>query len=192
MSAGPTGPIATATPERLAKAGADIEDFIADTGARTKRMLDGSVLDMLASRRSISGDQYAAGCRLYADWYHAGLASSGVIDPARVVVDGGQSAGANDRILDAAGRFKKALLAVGKVHSHPLVNIVLLAQRLEDYGRARYGLADGKDSRLKAITTLQDALTSLDHHYYGQRHTGTKASHLDDYKPGIDNSTPGV
>ena len=165
LSAGPTGPIATATPERLAKAGADIEDFIADTGARTKRMLDGSVLDMLASRRSISGDQYAAGCRLYADWYHAGLASSGVIDPARVVVDGGQSAGANDRILDAAGRFKKALLAVGKVHSHPLVNIVLLAQRLEDYGRNRYGVTDAKDARLKAITTsmrhAKDHLQSL-------------------------------
>lgn len=176
-----TGP----TKERLRKAGDEIEDFVTDTGKLTRRMLDGSVLDNLASRKVITGDQYTAGVQLYEDWYLARFASSGVIDPSKDVVDGGMIAGANDRVLDAAGRFAKALIAVGKVHSHPLINIILIEESLTIYGQKRFSIKDEKDARLKAITALQLALEQLDFHYYGHRHTKGGHSHAPDYRPSI-------
>lgn len=182
--------IDVATPERLKLAGKDgFEEFVTETGARTKRMLDGSVLDNLASRKAITGDQYAAGAQLYQDWYLAGFASSGVIDPSKDIVDGGVIAGANDRLLDAAGRFAKALIAVGKVHSHPLINIILIEQPLNEYGLKRFAIKDEKDARLKAITALQLALEQLDYHYYGQRKTKGGSSHVADYRPSIQEAT---
>lgn len=183
-----TGP----TRERLRKARDQWERLIIEIGdgeskvsSLTYRMLDGSVLDNLASRKVITGDQYTAGVQLYQDWYLAGFASSGVIDPSKDVVDGGVIAGANDRVLDAAGRFAKALLAVGKVHSHPLINIILIEQPLNEYGLRRFSLKDEKDARLKAITALQLALEQLDYHYYGQRKTRGGSAHMDDYRPVI-------
>lgn len=183
-----TGP----TKERLRKARDEWERNIIEIGegeskvsSLTYRMLDGSVLDNLASRKVITGDQYVAGVQLYQDWYLAGFASSGVIDPSKDVVDGGVVAGANDRVLDAAGRFAKALLAVGKVHSHPLINIILIEQPLNEYGLKRFAIKDEKDARLKAITALQLALEQLDYHYYGQRKTRGGSSHVADYRPSI-------
>ena len=183
-----TGP----TKERLRKARDEWERNVIEIGegeskvsSLTYRMLDGSVLDNLASRKVITGDQYTAGVQLYQDWYLAGFASSGVIDPSRDVVDGGVIAGANDRVLDAAGRFAKALLAVGKVHSHPLINIILIEQPLNEYGLRRFSIKDEKDARLKAITALQLALEQLDYHYYGQRKTRGGSSHVADYRPSI-------
>lgn len=180
------------TPDRLKKAGDEWERNVIEMGegenkvsSLTYRMLDGSVLDNLASRKVITGDQYTAGVQLYQDWYLAGFASSGVIDPSKDVVDGGVIAGANDRVLDAAGRFAKALIAVGKVHSHPLINIILIEQPLNEYGLRRFAIKDEKDARLKAITALQLALEQLDYHYYGQRKTRSGSSHLDDYRPNI-------
>lgn len=183
-----TGP----TKERLRKARDEWERNVIEIGegeskvsSLTYRMLDGSVLDNLASRKVITGDQYTAGVQLYQDWYLAGFASSGVIDPSKDVVDGGVVASANDRVLDAAGRFAKALLAVGKVHSHPLINIILIEQPLNEYGMKRFAIKDEKDARLKAITSLQLALEQLDYHYYGQRKTKGGSSHVADYRPSI-------
>jgi len=70
------------TPERLAKAGDDIEETSATQSQnwRAIRMLDGHVIERLRNRDAISGDLYNAGCQFYSDWYHAGLASSGVIE----------------------------------------------------------------------------------------------------------------
>jgi hypothetical protein len=183
------------TPERLAKAGEEgFEDFITDTSRRTKRMLDGSVLDMLASRRSISGDQYTAGMQLFEDWYGAGFAASGVIDPTNDVVDGGQVDHVTDHVLDCAGRFAKALMAVGKVHSGVLVDVVLLEVPLAVFGAKRHGYKDRKDASLAAVVSLRDALTALDHHYHGLRKTRSRSTHTDDYRPtidgGLDSPTP--
>jgi len=173
------------TKERLRKAGEAFEDFITDTGARTKRMLDGSVLDKLVSRRSITGDQYTAGAQLYKDWYLAGFASSGVIDPGAVVVDGGKADMVNDRTLDAAGRFAKAILAIGKVHSHPLINIILLEEPMVQYGWKRHGYKNDDYAKLAAIVDLRSALTALDLYYYGHKKTKGGSSHAADYRPSI-------
>ena len=171
------------TKERLRKAGDEVEDFITDTGKRTKRMQD--VLDMLASRRVITGDQYTAGRQLYEDWYQAGLAASGVIDPAKEVVDGGRMDNLTDRVLDATGRFTKALVAVGKIHSNALINIVLMGEALVEYGWRMDHYKDTERAKLAAIIRLKAALSELDNHYYGQRRTKSGASHIADYRPVI-------
>lgn len=101
-----TGP----TPERLARAGKDVEPVNTEPDTNpnyknTVRLLDGSILDTLASRGVITGDQYGAGSQFYSDWYYSGLANSGVIDPCRVVVDGethkGQSNAVQNRMWKA-------------------------------------------------------------------------------------------
>lgn len=159
------------TPERLARAGEDVEVFTPDKSEnwRTVRMLDGNVLDKLASRSVITGDQYAAGCRFYADWYRAGLAASGVIDPGRVIVDGGLRENFSDHKMEAAHRWNKAIRAIGKVHSLVLIDVVLHEKPLEEYGRKRYGSTSPKIAKRDATVALIDALTSLDYHYYGVR-----------------------
>lgn len=173
------------TPERLAMADGQTEPFISDSGRRTVRMLDRSVLDMLNNRGSISGDQYVAGSQFYEDWYTAGLAASGVIDPAREVVDGGLLQTQTDHQLDALFAWKRAMQAVGIIHSHSLVSLVLLEESLLSYGRRVFNRTQEKQATVAAITALQLALSALDLHYHGQRRLGTRASHSDGYRPNI-------
>lgn len=175
------------TPERLRRAGRDVEAFTPDESLHHHaiRMLDGHVLERLASRKVISGDLYHSGLRFYGDWYFAGLAASGVIDPERVIVDGGQPVHENDRRLAALTRWKRAVVAVGLIHCTVLTSVLLNEESLETYGRRRYGHKARKLAVLAATTTLIDGLTALDHHYYGQRHIKTRTSHTDDYRPGI-------
>jgi hypothetical protein len=175
------------TPERLAKAGDDIEETSATQSQnwRAIRMLDGHVIERLRNRDAISGDLYNAGCQFYSDWYHAGLASSGVIDPSREVVDGGQSKGVSDRRLAAMTRWQRAVQAVGKVHSLVLIDVILHEMTLELYGRKHHGYKAQKQAVQAAQTSLINALTELDYHYYGQRNGRTVAAHVAGYRPNI-------
>lgn len=179
------------TPERLAKAGSDFEEVITGIVDRngvvdeklTLRLLDGSVLDMLLSRSTITTDQYNAGSKFYLDWYIARFGNSGVVDPTKEHVDGGTIDLMQDRTLDAAKRFNKAAFALSEPHLNVMNNVVILEMTLLDYGRKRYRRKDSKDARLASITSLQDALTALDHYYYGKRDAQTRASHEADYRP---------
>lgn len=175
------------TPERLRMAGENVEAFSPDESLhhRAIRMLDGHILHQLASRSVISGDQFNAGTQFFSDWYYSGLAASGVIDPGRVIVDGGDAMRESDRKLAAMTRWKRAVQAVGQIHCTVLTAVVLREEDLAAYGRRRYGQKSAKLARLQATASLIDALTSLDHHYYGQRRTGQRTSHADGYRPGI-------
>jgi hypothetical protein len=175
------------TPERLKKAGENVEAFTPDRNEnwRAIRMLDDHVLERLASRNVITGDQHAAGIRFYADWYTAGLAASGVIDPGRVIVDGGKMEQVSERKLEAAHRWSHAVRAVGKIHSLVLIDVILLEKSLEEYGHRRYGSASPKIAKRDATVALMDALSSLDLHYYGVRNAKTRASHVEGYRPEI-------
>lgn len=175
------------TPERLRRAGRDVEAFTPDESLHHHaiRMLDGHVLERLASRKVIGGDLYNSGLRFYSDWYYAGLAASGVIDPSRVVVDGGQPVHESDRRLAALTRWKRAVVAVGLIHCTVLSSVLLNEESLENYGRRRYGHKARKLAILAATTALIDGLTALDHHYHGPRDVQTRASHTADYRPGI-------
>ena len=149
------------------------------------RMLDGSVLDMLMSRRSITLDHYSAGAQLYEDWFISRIGIVSAVDPSRDVVQGGKVDFAADRILIAAADFAEAILAVGKVHSNVLINVVLLDEDLATYARRSHPIKDDKDARYAGIVTLRNALTELDHYYHGKRSRQDGSSHMDDYRPVI-------
>lgn len=184
MSRKPIGP----TPERLAKANGEFEEFTADQTEhwRAIRMLDNHVLEFLQSRRIISGDQYCAGAQFYDDWYKAGMAASGVIDPGRVIVDGGKVDLISDVKLEALGQWTKAVQAVGKVHSGVLIDILLVEETLLDWGRRRFGYKNEKQAKQAATTAIKLALEALDYYYHGQRKQRIRSAHAPDYRPEID------
>jgi hypothetical protein len=178
-------PIDGPTLERLAKAKGHYDEFITDSGRRTKRMLDGDVLELLNGRGSITGDQYVAGKTFYQDWYKSGLAASGVVDVAREVVDGGTHKPVSDHQLDALFRWKRAVQAIGIVHSKPVICLVLCDEPLLDYGRRVFRRQQEKQATVAAITALQLGLQALDYHYHGQRRTGMRTFHGADSEVGI-------
>jgi len=175
------------TPERLAKAGDQVEAFTAADSVHHQalRMLDGHPLERLASRGVITGDQYQAGTRFYGDWYYSGLAASGVIDPAREVVDGGLIMHESDRKLAAMTAYKRAVQAIGMIHSTVITDLVLLEQPVEEWGRKWFRQKAPKLAKAQAHAALILALQALDHHYYGQRKTRPHVAHAEDYRPTI-------
>ena len=175
------------TPERLAMAGDAVKVFTPEENEnwRAIRLLDNHILEQLQSRGVISGDQYAAGAQFYGDWFLSGLANSGVIDPGRVVVDGGKMDHLNDVKLSALTRWQKAVQAVGLIHSRVLTDVLLSEERLEAYGLRRFGQKNPKLARLAAQTALKLALEQLDYHYHGQRKTPMRSAHAPDYRPTI-------
>jgi len=183
MAERPIGP----TPERLRKAGENVEAFTPDENLhhRAIRLLDGHILARLAARSVITGDQHNAGSQYYSDWYHSGLAASGVIDPAKVIVDGGQRSHESDRKLSAMTRYKRAVIAIGFIHSTVLTDLVLLEKSIEEWSRKWFGQKSPKIAKAQGHAALVLALTALDHHYYGQRKTGVRAAHMEGSRPEI-------
>jgi len=172
--------IAVPTPERMAKAGENIEDFETDSGRKTKRIQD--VLDMLLSRRVIHADLYSAGRRLRKDWHMSGLSEIGAVDPEKIVVDGGGGEFMSDKKLDAARRWAKAMLSVGK-HSKVLLAVVLLDEPLASYGWRIDGHKDYNRAKLAATTRLKAALEELDYRYHGVKETKETHWRATDAKP---------
>ena len=180
----PIGP----TPERLAKAEPEQVEIVSageNEHWQAIRLTDAHILEYLRTRGCITGDQYSAGQQFYSDWYTAGLASSGVIDPGRVIVDGGQIEHTSDRQLYALNRWQRAIKAVGKIHSGVLIDLVLTEEPLQDWGRRRCGQRSAKLARLAAQVALRFSLEALDLHYHGTRQNRTRASHMPDYRPEI-------
>lgn len=174
------------TPQRRAMAGEDEIEIVTPDQShnwRAVRMLDGHVLEYLRNRKAINADHYEAGHRFYSDWYHAGLAASGVIDPGRVIVDGGNHDAMQDRKLTALNAWQKAVQGVGLIHSTILSDILLVEERLESWGRRRRGQNNPKLARHAAITALVLALEALDLFYYPPRRDKVRAAHAPDYKP---------
>jgi hypothetical protein len=157
-----------ATPERLKHAGdATIERRI-ESGRVVLRMADGDILSYLSGRGVINAEQLQCGERFYRDWYNAGLAASGVIDPTRVVVDGGNSEPAMMRKMEAAQEWGNAIRAIGTVHSHPLTAMVLLEEPATVYAMRNTGYKDPKYARVIAYDRLKQALEALVVYYLGK------------------------
>lgn len=155
------------TPERLRQAGDAVLEHRLESGRLTVRMADGDILAYLSNRGVISGEQWQCGTRFYQDWYKSGLAASGVIDPTRVVVDGGNAEPAIIRSMEAAQQWAKAIKAIGPIHSHPLTAMVLLDEPATVYALKHTGHKDPKDARLIAYDRLKQALEALVGHYLG-------------------------
>lgn len=163
------------TPERLAKAGRSVEPVESETGYATLRMLDGSPLEQLATEgkkkpgKGITGEQYHAGCRYYADAYTAGIFSSGVIDPSAERVDGGQHKGVASYRLEAASRYNAALKSLDAVSAGILADVVLHEMPLAQYAERFFRFPQPRERRAIALQRLRDALDQLDRHYYPPR-----------------------
>jgi hypothetical protein len=168
-------------------AGDQVETFTPSENEnwRAIRLLDTHVLEYLQSRSIITGDQYCAGVEFYSDWYKAGLAASGVIDPGRVIVDGGSSDTMTEIKLDALHRWQRAVQALGLIHSQVLTDILLTEEPLVQWGRRRAGQNSPKLAKLAALTALRLSLEALDLHYHGRRRTPARSSHAEDYRPSI-------
>lgn len=176
------------TRERLRMAAEDeieIVSAIENEHWQAVRLLDNHPLEYLRRRECITGDQYSAGQQFYSDWYFGGLAASGVIDPGRVIVDGGQIEPAGDRRLFALSRWQKAVRQVGKVHSTTLIDLILTEQKLHAWGARRFNQANRERARQAAITALVLALEQLDVHYHGNKRNQMRAAHAEDYRPNI-------
>ena len=180
------------TPERMRHAGEDFEiptpDETIHYGAI--RMLDGSPLSKLEARerskpgRGITGDQYQAGSRYFADAYMAGLLPSGAIDPARERVDGATYKDIPEYRIAAQTRFNRVCLILSPIERHILDDVVLAEMPLEVYADRFRHLPMRRERWIAALTTFRNALTALAMAYDGPRRShGIVATHADDYRP---------
>jgi hypothetical protein len=175
------------TPERLAKAGEDIEVFTpADSEHhRTIRMVDTAPVDKLRKSGTISGDQYNAACRFYSDWFKSGFAASGVIDPAKERVDGGEHKDMADTVLAAQTRFNHALKALDGDARLILDDVVLMECPLNVFADRYREFPQFRERRAVALTLLRKALTQLASHYWPPRRDGVKVMVTEGSRPGI-------
>lgn len=169
----PIGP----TPERLAKAGDDVEVFTPAEAAhfRTIRMVDVTPIDRLRKHNHITADQYNAGCRYFSDWYKSGFAASGVIDPAKERVAGGEHKDMADVVLAAQTRFNHALIAIDGDSRHILDDVVLSEVPLNIYADRYREFPQARERRAIALTLLRKALDQLARHYWPPRRDGLRA-----------------
>lgn len=184
----PIGP----TKERLRHAGEDVEAFSPDENVnfKTLRMLDGSPLEKLATagrnndRKGITGEQYHAGARYFADAFHAQLLASGVIDPTKQRVDCEGYKDIPDRRLAAQTRFNRACKAIGPVHQFVLDDVVLAESPIHVFADRFRQFSRHRDRMVAALTALRMALDALDIHYNGNRRMAQAYhSHADNYRP---------
>lgn len=174
------------TPERLSKAGDDIVQEVHENRV-VLRMKD-SPLDRLAfgAKPKITGDQYNAGVRYYTDAYKAGMMPSGVIDPSKERVDGGQYKDIADAKIAAQTRFEHALRALSYVDVSVLDAMVIQEISLGEYAER---FTRHKERRVRhgvALELLCHALDALDKHYNPpRRDRGIGGAHADGYRPSI-------
>jgi hypothetical protein len=147
------------TPERLRRAGRDIER--GDSGQITMR---DSPLERAFARNAISAEQYSAGQKYRHHWYHAGLAGQlGSLDLNRVLaVDLGGYAGMakTENQLFHRQRYRESVQAAGKIGSHVLEWAVCREIPLEQVGQA-LGWSNRAQARAAALERMKAALETL-------------------------------
>lgn len=158
------------TPQRVRKAGDAASPYKTDEGRTTVRFTDGDIVEYMSSRGMINGDMYDCGKRFYADWWRSGLAASGVVDPGRVIVDGGNPEPGIIRRMEFAQSWAVACKAVGDVLCDALTDMVLLDMPATTYAMRNMGHKDPKDARVAAYAVMRLALDALVLHYMGPRH----------------------
>lgn len=171
------------TPERLARAGRDVEPFIPERGRPTVRLLDGSPLEKLATRKEISGDQFHAGSRYYRDWYLAGFAASGVIDMSRERVDTSDTPDISNEALAAQTRYAHALKRLDGDSAHILSDVVLTEVPLNVYADRFREFPQPRERRAIALNLLRKALSQLDRHYNPPRRNQMTSAHEEGTRP---------
>jgi hypothetical protein len=147
------------TPERLRRAGADVER--GDSGQITMR---DSPLERALARHAVTPEQYSAGQKYRHHWYHAGLASQlGSLDLNRVLaVDIGAYAGMakTENQLFHRQRYREAAQAVGKIGSYVLEWAVCREIALDQVGQG-LGWSSRAQAYAAALERMRAALDEL-------------------------------
>jgi hypothetical protein len=147
------------TPERLRRAGADVER--GDSGQITMR---DSPLERAFARNAISAEQYSAGQKYRHHWYHAGLAGYlKSVDLTRVLaIDLGAYAGMakTENQVFHRQRYREAVQAAGKIGSHVLEWAVCREVALEQVGLA-LGWSSRPQAYAAALERMKAALDEL-------------------------------
>lgn len=150
------------TPERLARYADDTDKFKTDTGRIIRRL---NPVDTLYSNDEISADGYIAYQTYIRDWYAAGFAMKGGIDLSAVRVDGGGSADSfTANRIDAANRFSRASIAIGRTYTKALSYMVLDDMSMTAYARDILGKT-GKSAAEHGRKMLIRAINCLANHY---------------------------
>lgn len=176
------------TPQRLAKAGDDVEVFTASesTNHRTVRMLDLTPIDKLRKQMMITADQYNAGCRYHSDWFKAGQQTQRATDYALDRVDGGTHKDLSEAVLAALTRYNHALKALDHDSSIVLQEIVLHEKKLRKFADERYReFPQHRERRAIALNLLRKALSQLVTHYWPPRRDGIRSAMAPDGRPTI-------
>lgn len=173
------------TPERLAQAAAAGDDAVTEVVTEVKdkagnaeravatRLAD-EPLELLFKRGAIDQEQYACGREYYRHWAASGLATSGVVDPARERVDGGQVHIESEVRQWHLERFQMMAGRLGTVHARVMRACVLMGVSMQDYGNLYSGHKDAKRAQTWAQSRLTAALEELALALLGDR---TKRSH---------------
>lgn len=180
------------TPERLAKAGEDIEVFTPAEAAhyRTIRMLD-APLDKLRvaaiknPKDGITADQYNAGCRYYATFYRAGLSNERAQDLSLERVDGGGFKDISDTVLAARHAHNKTIKILDGDSLMVLSEVVIKGNDLNDFADARFRNSAKRERRYLGRYLIRKALSQLAAHYWPPRRGGMQSVMADGARPVI-------
>lgn len=177
------------TLERLRQAartaGKDAVKHFADAGVSVTRVLDGDVLELLLSRGVIDQEEYTCGQEFYRHWYKSGLAASGVIDPARLRVDGGNPDRQNEVTLFHLNRWQGMVRGLGHIHSQVLCNCVLTGESLTAFGLRHCGTTSKRMARDRAQERLKMALKQLVLNELGDKRSRMRSGMAEGAKPVI-------
>jgi hypothetical protein len=147
------------TPERLRRAGADVER--GDSGQITMR---DSPLERAFARNALTAEQYSAGQKYRHHWYHAGLAGRlGSLDLNRILaVDLGAYAGMakTENQLFHRQRYREAVQAIGKIGSCVLEWAVCREVAIDQVGHA-LGWSSRAQAYAAALERMKAALDEL-------------------------------
>lgn len=180
------------TPERLAKAGDDVEVFTPAEAQhyRTIRMLDAPLdkLRVAAIRNpkdGITADQYNAGCRYYATFYRAGLSNERAQDLSVERVDGGGFKDISDTVLAARHAHNKTIKILDGDSLMVLGEVVIKGNDLNDFADARFRNSPKRERRFLGRYLIRKALSQLAAHYWPPRRGGMKVMLADGARPVI-------
>ena len=183
-----TGP----TPERLSKAGRNVDPITDEHGwALTVRLDDSPIwyLYMQGQKRphlGITGIQFQAGSKYYENAYIAGILGAGAPDMGKDVVDCSPKIEVSERRLEALQRHNTSLKALTHYSRHILSDVGLSETPLITYAERFRTFPHPRERRAIALQTLRNALDELVNHY-GMRlkPVGPSYGHVEDYKPVI-------
>ena len=153
--------VAVPTPERLAKAGSDIE-LGDDKHGKVIMTVRDSPLEKVLARKKISKPQYDAGCKYRHHWHHAGLAAHyASLDPNRVFGAKGGGLLETERQVHHYRQYQSAVQHVGKDNARILDWVCCEEKPLEHVGLLLMGWGYRSGAIEAATGRLQGALSSL-------------------------------